>query len=98
MKRQIKYGWPRVPEDFEKHGNPIFGKIKGFGKEKGKFGEQEYMLLELPEGEVLQIGLNRTRENHLINKFGDDDDKWIGQKIGYKWTVTQKGENEYSFT
>ena len=49
-------------------------------KVTGKYGEQDVFKIETDKGEFL-INMNGTSINNMIDAFGEDSAKWVGNKV-----------------
>jgi hypothetical protein len=46
----------------------------------GNYGDQHVFGIKTPSGDKI-LGFNQTSINNLIDEFGEDTDKWVGQEI-----------------
>lgn len=63
--------------------------IANEGKEvEGSFGIQDAFLVKLTNGEEKNMSFNQTSINNMINSYGEDSVKWVGQKVKV-WLILQ---------
>ncbi len=56
--------------------------IANEGKEtQGEYGTQDVFLIKTPDNKEGNVGFNQTTLNGLIDAYGQDATKWIGQKV-----------------
>lgn len=60
----------------------------------GKYGMQYVFGMKMPNGDVKNMPFNQTSINKMIDAFGKDDSKWVGQKVKV-WLVTQNVSGEF---
>jgi hypothetical protein len=60
--------------------NPLNGVIHAVKQEPGKKGLKYVLVVKATEG-LRQMDLYGDNQNALITKFGDDEAKWIGQRV-----------------
>ena len=59
---------------------------------KTKYGEKLFAIVKISNDEERTYAMNNTSMNHLIDKFGEDESKWIGKKV--KMTVVKQATNQ----
>jgi len=64
-------------------GNPLWFSITDVTQKEGKFGKQELTVFIKSDmdGEIYQSSVFGKNKNKLIDKLGDDTDKWIGKRV-----------------
>lgn len=57
-------------------------------KDEGKYGTQDVFLIKTTEGKEGNVSFNQTTINNLIDAYGEDSLKWIGEKVKV-WGILQ---------
>lgn len=94
-----------VSGDFAKKGEDInYGDVVTILDEgqkiEGQFGEQFVIKIKTKAGEDKNVNFNQTTINILVDEFGDDTVKWVGEQViirGKKDTVGGKKVDIYYF-
>ena len=69
--------------------------IANEGKQiEGLYGVQNVFLIKLTNGEEKNISVNQTSMNSLIDSFGEDSIKWVGQKVKV-WIIKQNVSGKF---
>lgn len=50
-------------------------------KFEGQYGPQDVFLVKLKSGDEKNMALNQTSINNMVDAFGADSVKWVGQKV-----------------
>lgn len=70
-------------------------KIVGVKDQDTEFGEKTIMTLDcINDGNKYNVFVNATSLNLLVDKFGENDAKWIGEKVTLSKEKNSKYKNE----
>jgi hypothetical protein len=91
-KRSKIYGW--LPADLFKTANPLHAVIVGVVD-----NEDDTLLRVSIDKTIYQMSLWGNNQNFLVDKFGDDDDKWLGKQISISRVLDAvSGKNKTIFS
>jgi len=98
MQKKLSGNWAKKGEDI-KNGDAV-EILDGGQEDMGEYGKRIVFKIKTRNGEK-SVAFNQTSINTLIDEFGDDSDKWVGNSVKIdvvKALVAGKMQNIFYFT
>jgi len=79
LRKKMSGQWAKQGVDFKN--NDIIKILDSGTEQEGQYGTQVVFRINVPSGEERLMPFNQTSLNNLIDYFGEDSEKWAGQKV-----------------